>query len=129
MDIEEDIKALQLDSSEDSVMTNAEDGKRDEAVKPDTIDGATVLDVFVLNVHEMVADDSVMLEECKPDDVVKLDNVEDSRLHMYGVDIVRWRVLLQVKRVFSSPDGQTNSAEKAEDPERISLSIRSLRPV
>ncbi|XP_060205485.1 uncharacterized protein LOC132633232 isoform X2 [Lycium barbarum] len=63
MDIEEDIKALQLDSSEDSVMTNAEDGKPDEAVKPDKIDG----------------DDSVMSEECKPDDVVIPDNMEDGR--------------------------------------------------
>ncbi|XP_016475787.1 uncharacterized protein LOC107797412 isoform X1 [Nicotiana tabacum] len=63
MDIEEDIKALQLESSaEDSVMTNAEEVKPDEALKPEKIDGA---------------DDSVMSDECKPDDVEKTDNMED----------------------------------------------------
>ncbi|KAL3512201.1 hypothetical protein ACH5RR_024918 [Cinchona calisaya] len=38
MDIEEDIKALQLDSSEDSDLAKAEDSKPDEVVKPDEID-------------------------------------------------------------------------------------------
>nr|GMD33947.1 eukaryotic peptide chain release factor GTP-binding subunit ERF3A-like isoform X1 [Ipomoea batatas] len=39
LDIEEDIKALQLDSSvEDTHMANADDGKPDEVVKPDETD-------------------------------------------------------------------------------------------
>ncbi|XP_019235613.1 PREDICTED: eukaryotic peptide chain release factor GTP-binding subunit ERF3A-like isoform X2 [Nicotiana attenuata] len=37
--IEEDIKALQLDSSEDSVMVNVEDGKPEEAIKPGKTNG------------------------------------------------------------------------------------------
>ncbi|XP_031092941.1 eukaryotic peptide chain release factor GTP-binding subunit ERF3A isoform X1 [Ipomoea triloba] len=43
MDIEEDIKALQLDSSvEDTHMANADDGKPDEVVKPDETDEVDV---------------------------------------------------------------------------------------
>lgn len=34
---------------------------------------------FCLECSEMVADDSVMSDECKPDDVEKTDNMEDGR--------------------------------------------------
>ncbi|KAK4375522.1 hypothetical protein RND71_006199 [Anisodus tanguticus] len=61
MDIEEDIKALQLDSSEDCVLVNVEDGRPDETIKHDKADG----------------EDSVMAEEQKPDDVEKPDMLED----------------------------------------------------
>ncbi|CAN4098281.1 unnamed protein product [Withania somnifera] len=61
MDIEEDIKALQLDSSEDSVMVNVEDVRSDETIKPDKIEG----------------EDSVMAEKRKSEDVEKPDMLED----------------------------------------------------
>ncbi|XP_006365402.1 eukaryotic peptide chain release factor GTP-binding subunit ERF3A-like isoform X1 [Solanum tuberosum] len=62
MDIEEDIKALQLDSSaEDTVLVNVEDARPDEAIKHDKADG----------------EDSLMEEERKTDDVEKPDMLED----------------------------------------------------
>ncbi|CAK9179807.1 unnamed protein product [Ilex paraguariensis] len=63
MDIEEDIRALQLDSSEDSVMANAPDDNPDEVEKSD-------------NVKE---EDSVMAnaKEGEPVEVKKTDTMEE----------------------------------------------------
>ncbi|CAK9137706.1 unnamed protein product [Ilex paraguariensis] len=59
MDIEEDIRALQLDSSEDSVMANALDCKPDEIEKPDNVEEE---DSVITN-----AEDGEPVEVKKPD--------------------------------------------------------------
>nr|GMC75681.1 eukaryotic peptide chain release factor GTP-binding subunit ERF3A-like isoform X1 [Ipomoea batatas] len=76
-DIEEDIKALQLDSSEDTPMANADDGKPEEVVKSDETDTGDVKHEPQANSEPMHIEPKSIAEE-KEKKSPALDDIDDA---------------------------------------------------
>nr|GMC69908.1 eukaryotic peptide chain release factor GTP-binding subunit ERF3A-like isoform X2 [Ipomoea batatas] len=77
LDIEEDIKALQLDSSEDTPMANADDGKPEEVVKSDETDTGDVKHEPQANSEPMHIEPKSITEE-KEKKSPALDDIDDA---------------------------------------------------